>query len=67
MVKVMILNNGRVCIVKTGRDFGKLCVVVSTPKNNMVEVQGPDLKKRKINILHLWPTEKLGNVKSIDI
>jgi len=53
----MIFEKGRSCIVKRGRDFGKLCVVLETPKEKdfLVLVEGKKLKKCKKNIMHLWP------------
>jgi len=61
----MILDVGRVCVIKTGNDFGKLCMVVSKPKDNFVEVEGPKVNKRKINIFHVWPLEEVLSVKDV--
>lgn len=61
----MILDVGRVCVVKTGNDFGKLAMVVSKDKNNFVEIEGPKVKKRKINIFHIWPLDIVLSVKDI--
>ncbi len=67
MVSDMILGIGRVCVIKTGNDFGKLCAVVSKPEGNFVEVEGAEVKKRKINIFHLWPLDKTTkDPKSLD-
>jgi len=60
-----IIDVGRVCIIKRGQDFGRLVMVSSVDsKSNMVEVEGAKLKKRKINMLHLWPMDK--EVKSVE-
>lgn len=61
----MILDKGMNCIVKRGRDFGKLCVVLETPKDtdSTVLVEGKKLKKCKKNILHLWPLQNKDKSK----
>jgi len=59
----MILSIGRACIVKKGRDFGKLCMVISEPKDGFVDVEGPQLNKRKINVFHIWPLKDVLSVK----
>lgn len=57
----MILEKGRVCIVRRGRDFGKLVCLQETPKEKQFEVQveGPKVKLSKKNIAHLWPIDKI--------
>jgi ribosomal protein L14E/L6E/L27E len=55
-----IMDKGRVCIIKTGRDFGRLCLVLKNIDNNFMEVEGPKLKKTKMNILHLWPLDEVA-------
>ena len=60
-----IMDKGRICIVKKGRDFGKAVMISSVDeKSNDVEIEGPRMNKRKVNIFHLWPTDKV--VKSLD-
>jgi len=65
----MILGKGRVCIVKCGRDFGKVCMIVEPPNKKEFEVlvEGPGLKRCKKNLLHLWPLDLcVGSVKDIE-
>ncbi len=59
----MLLTVGRVSVIKKGRDFGKLVMVVSEPSGNFVEVEGPMVNKRKVNILHLWPLDHILSIK----
>jgi len=61
-----IIDVGRVCIIKQGNDFGKVVMVASSvdPKSNIVDVEGLKFKKRKINMLHLWPLDQV--VKGVD-
>lgn len=60
-----IIDIGRVCIIKKGLDFGKLVMITSVdPQSNIVEVEGVKLKRRKINMFHLWPIDKV--VKNIE-
>lgn len=57
----MLMTKGRVCIIKRGRDFGKLCVVLGNVEKNMVEIDGPKIQKHKINIFHVWPLDKTSS------
>jgi len=59
----MILEKGRVCIVRRGRDFGRVCMIAEKPaeKDSLVFVEGPKLKKCKKNTSHLWPIDKVVN------
>lgn len=64
----MIIEKGRVCIVRRGRDFGKLCCVteISKDKSN-VKVEGLKLKSSMKNICHLWFVDKVINdVKDLE-
>lgn len=56
---MLLLEKGRVCIIKRGRDFGKLCVVLGPMEKNMVEVDGPKIQKHKINVSHVWLLDKV--------
>jgi len=53
---------GRVCVKIAGRDAGKSCVVVDVMDEQYVLVDG-QTRRRKCNISHLEPTEKLLKVK----
>lgn len=65
----MILEKGRVCIVKRGRDFGKIVMISEAPKLKDFEVfvEGIKLKKSKKNISHLWPLNSVvSNTKDLE-
>ena len=57
------LEIGSVCIKTTGREAGKNAVVVEVMDDNFVVVEGPNVRKRKCNITHLFPT---GEKVSVD-
>ncbi|MFH1544517.1 MAG: 50S ribosomal protein L14e [archaeon] len=57
-----VIETGRICIKKKGREAGKKCVVIGTEKN-FATVMGERVKKRKCNIVHLFPTEKKIEIK----
>ena len=60
-----MIEPGRVCIKKTGRDAGKKCIVVDVIDNKFVEIVASDRKKtRKCNITHLMPLSQKVNPKS---
>ena len=58
---------GRVCVKTTGREAGKRCVVLDLMDKNFVIVTGPKtvsgVKRRRININHLEPTEEKIKIK----
>ncbi|AOL17648.1 50S ribosomal protein L14e [Sulfolobus sp. A20] len=53
---------GRICVKVRGREAGKKCVIVDIIDDNFVLVTGPKdvsgIKRRRVNILHLEPTDK---------
>ncbi|HDI47063.1 MAG TPA: 50S ribosomal protein L14e [Candidatus Methanomethylia archaeon] len=55
-----IVEIGRICIKKKGREAGRRCVIVDIIDNNYVLVTGPKsltgVRRRRANILHLEPT-----------
>jgi len=54
---------GRLCVKIAGRDAGRTCVVVETTGDRFVVVDG-DVRRKKVNILHLEPLEQLIELKS---
>jgi large subunit ribosomal protein L14e len=54
----MTMEVGRVCIKIAGREAGKRCVIVEVLDDRYVVIGGPDIKRRRCNILHLEPTDK---------
>ncbi len=60
-----MIEEGMVCIKKTGRDAGEKCVVINVLDNQFVEIVSKKRKQaRKTNILHLSPLGKKVNPKS---
>lgn len=64
-----MLDVGRVCIKLAGREARRVCCVVEKVDNKYVIIEG-DVKKRKCNISHLEPLDKVldvskGNVKDL--
>jgi large subunit ribosomal protein L14e len=54
-----MIEPGRVCIKKCGRDAGRKCVVINVLDERFVEIFSPIRKRvRKCNIQHLIPTDK---------
>ena len=61
-----VIEVGRVCMKIAGREAGKFCVVVETPKDGFVTVTGPKtitrIKRRKCNVTHIEPTGEIFNI-----
>lgn len=57
-----VVDVGRICLKLTGREAGKKCVIVDVVDRNFVLVTGPKqvngVKRRRVNINHLEPTER---------
>ncbi len=54
---------GRVCVKTAGRDAGKQAVVVKLVDKNFAIIDGKHIKRRKCNLIHLFPTEKKIDLK----
>lgn len=58
---------GRVCVKIAGREAGRKCVIVEIIDRNFVLITGPQkatgVKRRRVNINHIEPTEKRVNIK----
>ncbi|MCK4895943.1 MAG: 50S ribosomal protein L14e [Candidatus Heimdallarchaeota archaeon] len=58
---------GRIIVKTDGREAGKKAVIVDLINQNYVLVTGPkaltSVRRRKCNIMHLEPTDKLVSVK----
>jgi len=55
---------GTVCIKTRGRESGKKAVIVDfDSKTKFVVIDGPQIKKRKCNLMHLYPTSKKIDIK----
>jgi len=61
------IDVGRVCVKLLGREAGKKCVVVDIVDKNFVLVTGPKqlngVKRRRVNVSHIEPTERKINIK----
>jgi large subunit ribosomal protein L14e len=58
----MVLEIGRVVMKIAGRSSGKIGIVVDKIEKGFVLVDG-DLKRKKYNILHLEPLDKVVKIK----
>ncbi|MBW9141781.1 MAG: 50S ribosomal protein L14e [Candidatus Aramenus sp.] len=62
-----VIEIGRICVKTRGREAGKKCVIVDIVDNNFVLVTGPKklsgVKRRRVNILHLEPTDKKVDIQ----
>ncbi|MFH1664373.1 MAG: 50S ribosomal protein L14e [archaeon] len=56
-----LIEPGRVCIKRKGREAGKK-VVVTSVKGNYAFIEGTGVKKRRCNITHLYPTAEKKKV-----
>ncbi|MEI7961282.1 MAG: 50S ribosomal protein L14e [archaeon] len=54
---------GTVCIKTKGRDAGGIAVVLSKASAGRVLIDGPKVKRKNINVLHLFPIGKTVKVK----
>ncbi|BDB97617.1 MAG: 50S ribosomal protein L14e [Saccharolobus sp.] len=57
-----VIEVGRICVKTKGREAGSKCVIVDIIDDNFVLVTGPKdisgVKRRRVNIMHLEPTDK---------
>lgn len=58
----MLNDIGRICVKIAGRDAGKRCIIVDILDENYVLIDG-NTRRKKCNISHLEPTEKVLDVK----
>jgi large subunit ribosomal protein L14e len=54
---------GQVCIKTRGREAGRTVVVLSKPKSGKVLIDGPKVKRKECNYLHLFPLSEQVKVK----
>lgn len=61
---------GRVCVKIAGREAGRKCVIVDVVDKNFVLVTGPvkvtGVKRRRVNVGHIEPTERKIEIKRGD-
>lgn len=57
-----VIEVGRICVKTKGREAGSKCVIVDIIDDNFVLITGPKdisgVKRRRVNIMHLEPTDK---------
>ena len=58
----MVMEIGRVCMKIAGRDAGKKCVIVDVLEGSYVLIDG-ETRRRKCNIMHLEPLDKVVKIK----
>jgi len=62
-----MIEVGRICIKRKGREKGKYCIVVKKIDKNFALITGPKkltgVRRRKCNILHLEPTQYFLEIK----
>ncbi len=54
---------GRVCVKTSGREAGSYCVVVDVIDKNYALVEGPNIRRRRVNFKHLEPIESKVDIK----
>jgi large subunit ribosomal protein L14e len=60
-----MIDAGRVCMKKKGRDAGEKCVIINVLDNTFVEIVSKGRKQaRKVNIVHLLPLDQTVDPKS---
>jgi len=52
------IEKGSICIKTAGRNSGEKVVILKIIDDTFVEVEGVKIKKKKCNILHLFPIGK---------
>lgn len=58
------LEIGSVCVKTRGREAGKKVVIVDLDsKANFATIDGPEVKRKKCNVRHLFPTGKKMDIK----
>ena len=58
-----VLHVGRVCKKTKGKERGKIAVIIDIIDENYALVDGPEIKRRRCNLGHLEPTEKVIDIK----
>jgi large subunit ribosomal protein L14e len=58
-----VYDIGRICVKTTGREAGKYCVIVEVIDKNYVLIDGPMIRRRRVNYNHIEPTSDLLEIK----
>jgi large subunit ribosomal protein L14e len=59
----MVMNVGRICTKLSGREAGQTCVVIDVVDKSYVMISGPAVRRRKCNIKHLEPHERVIEIE----
>ena len=57
-----MIDVGRICYKIAGRESGRVAVVIDKINDNFVFIDG-QVKRKKCNIIHLEPTDKVLKIK----
>jgi large subunit ribosomal protein L14e len=57
------IDIGRVCRKTQGREKGEICVIVDLVDRNYVVVVGENVKRRRVNMDHIFPLNKIVNIQ----
>lgn len=57
-----LIEVGRVCVKRKGKEAGRKVVVVEL-KEGFAVIEGIGVKRKKCNVMHLFPTEKKVELK----
>lgn len=57
------IDIGRVCRKTEGREKGELCVIVDLVDRNYVVVAGLNVKRRRVNMDHIFPLDQFVNIQ----
>lgn len=60
---VGVYEIGRVCVKTTGREAGSYCAVVNIIDKNYALVDGPKVRRRRVNFKHLEPIDAKLEIK----
>lgn len=59
--EMSVLDIGRICVKRLGREAGKKCVIIDIVDKSFVLVTGPEaltgVKRRRVNMGHIEPTK----------
>jgi large subunit ribosomal protein L14e len=57
------IDIGRVCRKTQGREKGEICVIVDLVDRNYVVVAGANVKRRRVNMDHIFPLDKIVDIQ----
>lgn len=58
-----LIEVGRVCVLRAGRNAGQKVIVVDVDSKGNATVEGMQVKRKKINARHLFPTAIKEDIK----